>query len=110
MLPDDNGVLVKVGDVGAAGALGVLLEDHPAEVGVEETLADRVGVLFGVGVAVVSAVLAGPPTDGTLDGTGADKGEVDLERSGGLVGGVSPETVVAWKRDEVSMCDILVAV
>lgn len=96
VLPDDDGVLVEVGDVGAAGALGVLLHDHPAEVGVEEALADRVGVLFGVGVAVVSAVAARPPADGALDGTSAHGGKVDFEGEGGLVRGVSPETVVSW--------------
>lgn len=98
VLPHDNRILVEVGDIGTASALGILLEDHPAEVGVEETLADGVGVLFGVGVAVVSAVVAGPPANGTFDSTSADKGEVDLERSAGFVGGVSPKTVVACSR------------
>jgi hypothetical protein len=97
VLPDDDGVLVEVGDVGAAGALGVLLEDHPAEVGVEETLADRVGVLDGVGVSVVGAVIPGPPPDGALHGAGAHGSKVDLKRRGGLVRAVSPETVVAYK-------------
>ena len=94
MLPDNDGVLVEIGDVGAAGALGVLLEDHPSEMGVEEALVDGVGVLLGVGVAVVGAVLPGPPSNGSLYGTSTDGGEVDLERGGGLVGSVSPETVV----------------
>lgn len=56
VLPDNDAVLVEVGDVSAANSLGVLLHDHPADVGVQETLADRVGVLFGVGVSVVRAV------------------------------------------------------
>lgn len=34
VLPDDNRVLVQVGDVGAANSLRVLLHDHPADVGV----------------------------------------------------------------------------
>ena len=100
VLPDDDGVLVEVGDVGTAGALGVLLHDHPAEVRVEETLANRVGVLFGVGIAVVSTVAARPPADGALDGTSAHGGEVDLEGKRGLVRGVSPETVVACGNGE----------
>lgn len=97
VLPDDDGVLVEVGDVGTAGALGVLLHDHPAEVRVEETLADRVGILFGVGIAVVSTVTARPPADGALDGTSAHSGKVYLEGQRSLVRGVSPETVVACK-------------
>jgi hypothetical protein len=31
MLPDDDGVIVEVGDVGTADALWVLLHDHPSE-------------------------------------------------------------------------------
>lgn len=63
VLPDDKGVLVEIGNVGAADAFWVLLHDHPAHVRVYETLADRVGVLVRVGVAVVGAVAAGPPSD-----------------------------------------------
>ena len=40
VLPNDDWVIVQVGDVGSANALWVLLHDHPSEVGVEETLAD----------------------------------------------------------------------
>jgi len=54
-------------------------------VGVEEALADRVGVLFGVGVAVVGAVSGRPPADGALDGASTDSGKIDLEGKGGLV-------------------------
>lgn len=94
MLPNDNGALVQVGDVGSADALGVLLENHPADVRVEETLADGVGILVGVGVSVVSTVVPGPPPDGALNSAGADGSKVDLERKGGLVGLVSPQSVV----------------
>jgi hypothetical protein len=79
VLPDDDGVLVEVGDVSAADTLGVLLHDHPAEMAVEETLADRVGVLVGVGVAVVGAVITAPPADGTLNSSSTDGGEEDPE-------------------------------
>lgn len=95
VLPDDDGVLVQVSDVGTALVLGVLLEHHPPHVRVEKTLADRVRVLFGIGVTVVSAVAGRPPSDGTFDGTGTDGGEINLERSSGLVGRMSPQTMVA---------------
>ena len=57
VLPDNDGVLVEIGDIGTAGAFGILLHDHPAEVGVQETLANGVRILLGVGVAVVSTVI-----------------------------------------------------
>jgi hypothetical protein len=95
VLPDDDGVLVQVGDVGAANAARVLLHDHPADVAVEQALANRVGILVRIGVAVVRAVQAGPPTSTALDGSRATGGEEDLEREPSLVARVSPQTVVA---------------
>jgi hypothetical protein len=32
VLPDNNGIIVEIRDVGAADALRVLLHDHPADV------------------------------------------------------------------------------
>lgn len=102
VLPDDNGVLVEIGDVGAANALGVLLHDHPAEMAVEETLADAVGVFAGVGVAVMSAVVAGPPTNGALNGTAANKRKEDAQNNASVVRLVCPETMVAGGDPETS--------
>ena len=102
MLPDNNGIIVEIGDVGAANALGVLLHKHPAEVRVEKTLPDAVGVLVGVGVAVVSAVVTGPPSDRTLNGTATNSSKEDLERNAGGVGSVCPQTVVASGDTEAS--------
>ena len=95
VLPDNDGVLVQVGDVGAANTLGVLLHDHPAKMAVEKSLADAVWVLVGVGVAVVGTVVAAPPADGTLNGTAANKGKEDAEWERGVVGLVCPEAMVA---------------
>jgi len=102
VLPDNNGVVVEVGDIGAANPLGVLLHEHPAEVGVEKTLPDAVGVLVGVSVAVVSAVVAGPPSDGALNGTATNSSEEDLEREAGGIGSVRPQAVVAGGNTEAS--------
>jgi hypothetical protein len=52
---------------------------------VEETLADGIGILDGVGVSVVSAVIPRPPADRALHGASAHGSEVDLEGGGGLV-------------------------
>lgn len=94
MLPDDNRIVVQIGDVGTADAARVLLQDHPANVAVEETLADGVRVLLSIGVAVVRTVKARPPASATLDGSSATSGEEDLERKRGLVARVSPEAMI----------------
>lgn len=96
VLPDDDGVLIEVRNVGAAGLLRVLFHDHPADVRVKQTLADRVGILDSVGISVVGTMIPGPPSDGALYGTSAHGSEVDLERCGGLVRAMSPETVITY--------------
>lgn len=95
VLPYDNGVVVQVRDIGTANSLGVLLHDHPADVGVEQALADGIGVLLGVGITVVSTVVPGPPSDGTLDSGSSHSSQVDLDGERGLVGAMSPKSVVA---------------
>lgn len=63
VLPNDNGILVQVGNVCSANSLGVLLHNHPSQMRVHKTLADTVWVLIGVGITMVSPVVSGPPTD-----------------------------------------------
>lgn len=63
VLPDDDGILVQVGDVGSANSFGVLFHDHPSDVRVHQPLADRVWVLFGVGVSVMGSMITRPPSD-----------------------------------------------
>jgi len=63
MLPDNDGVIVQIGDVGTADTLWVLLHDHPSDMRVQKTLPDGVWVLVGVGVSVVSTVISRPPSD-----------------------------------------------
>lgn len=58
VLPDNDGVIVEVRNVGTADSLWVLLQEHPSEVGVDEPLADRVWVLVGIGVTVMSSVIS----------------------------------------------------
>jgi len=95
VLEDNNGIVVEIGDVGTADSPGVLLHNHPSDVAVEETLTNGIGVLLGVGVTVVSAVIPGPPSCATLDSGSASSRKEDLEREGGLVASVSPKTMVA---------------
>lgn len=66
MLPDYDRVLVEVGNISTTETLRVLLHQHPPDVGIEETFADRVRVFVGVGVAVMSPVISSPPSYGTF--------------------------------------------
>lgn len=95
VLPHNDGVLVKIRDIGTADALGVLLHDHPAQVGVEQTLADGIGVLVGIGVTVVSTMVASPPADGALNGTATNSCQPDPQGECSGIRGVSPETVIS---------------
>lgn len=90
VLEDNDRILVKIGDIGTAGTLGVLLNDHPAEMAVKQTLPDGVGILLGVGISVVSAVTLGPPAGGTLHGTSTNGGEINTEREAGFVATMRP--------------------
>lgn len=96
VLPDDNRVLVEIGDVGTADTLGVLLHDHPAEMRVHEALANGVWVLVGIGVSVMSTVVPRPPSDGALYGTATHGSEEDLEGSCCRVRAMSPEAMVTY--------------
>ncbi len=94
VLPYDDWVIVQVGYVGTADALWILLHQHPSEVGVDKTLADRVWVLVGIGVSVVSPMVSGPPSDGTLNGATSSGGEQDLQWKGSGVRAVSPKAMI----------------
>ena len=63
VLPDNDGVVIQIGDIGTTDALWILLHYHPSNMRVNETLSDRVGVLVGIGVSVMSSVISRPPSD-----------------------------------------------
>jgi hypothetical protein len=67
MLPDNDGVIVQIGDISTTNALWVLLHDHPSDVRVEKALPNGVWVLVGVGVSVMCSVISRPPSDRTFD-------------------------------------------
>ncbi len=96
MLPDDDRIFIEVAYVNSPYASRILDHDHPAEVAVEEAFADGVGVLVGVGVAVVGAVVTGPPADGSFDSAATNGSKEDAKREGGGVGCVCPEAVITW--------------
>ena len=68
VLPANDRVLAEVANVGNT-RLSAGLHQHPADVGVEETLMGVVRVEVGVGVTMVCTVATRPPLDRTLDGT-----------------------------------------
>lgn len=95
VLPDNDGVLVEIGDIGTTSTLRVLLDDHPANVAVQKTLPHGVGIFFGVGVSVVGAVTLRPPAGRTLHGTSANGGKVNAKGERALVAAMGPETMVS---------------
>lgn len=85
VLPDNDRIFIQVGDIGTSNPLWVLLHDHPSNVRVQKPFPDRIWVFIGIGISVVGAVVAGPPSDRTLDSTTADGGEEDPQRKSGRV-------------------------
>jgi hypothetical protein len=94
VLPNDDGVLVEIRDVGAADSSGVLLHDHPSYVAVKQTLANGIGILVGVGVPMVGSVTAGPPTGAALHSGGTTGGKENSKGKSSLVARVGPEAMV----------------
>ena len=94
MLPDNNRVLVKIRDISPANPLRILLHQHPAEMGVEKTLANRIWVLVGISVAVMGAMVPGPPSHGSFDSTSANQSEKDPEWECSGIRRMCPQSMV----------------
>lgn len=54
VLPNNNGVIVQVRNVGPSDTLRVLLHDHPANMRVQQALSDAIGVLLGARQSISS--------------------------------------------------------
>lgn len=96
MLEFDDRILAKIRNIGHT-RLSSRLDDHPADVRPEKAVVCSIGVEIGVGVSVMSTMAAGPPVDGTLNGTGAHQGKEVFKWLGGIVRSVRPQTVVACR-------------
>lgn len=94
MLENDDRVQSQVGDVSSGSVLWVSLGQHPAHVGVPETLTSVIWVSVCVGVSVVNSVRVAPPLDGTLNGTGTKEGKESSRSPVGVVGLVRVQTMV----------------
>lgn len=98
VLETDDGVLIQVLDGHAADLVRVLLHQHPPHVRVPEALHRRVRVALSVHVAVVSAMVAGPPAHGALHSGGAGQHQADGQALRGFVGAVCKQAVVACRQ------------
>lgn len=72
VLHTDKEIGVEIGDIGSSDALRVLFEDHPSEMSIHQAFSDRIGVLLGIGVSMVSTMISRPPADGSLNGTATE--------------------------------------
>ena len=63
VLPDNDWILIEIRNICSSYSFWVLLHQHPTEVRVEKTFADRVWVLLGVGISVMGSVISCPPSD-----------------------------------------------
>ena len=96
LLEHNDLVLLQVLHVGSATSLNdqlVFLQKQPSAVREKQTILRVMGVLLGVGVTVVSAVVTRPMPDGTLVGTTVAKHQKDLDGGRGGVRAVRPQTV-----------------
>lgn len=94
VLPADDWIPAEIGNVGDT-RLAAGLDEHPANVGPEETLVGGVRIKVGVGVAMVCTVTTRPPLDRPLDGTSTSECQSIFKRLGGVVGTMRPQSVVA---------------
>lgn len=101
VLPLHNPVLAQITDIGDSD-LSSGLDQHPSNVGPEEALLGGVGVKISVGVTVMGSVTSAPPLDGTFNSTATGSGKNILERNTGIVGTVSPKSVVTGGNTEAS--------
>lgn len=99
MLPDDNRVFIEIRNISPPNSFWVLLHYHPAEVGVEESLADAIWVLVCVGITMMSTVVTSPclyqsesqscimkqhtPAHRSLNRSSANSGQEYSQRQGG---------------------------
>lgn len=51
--------------------------------GVEESLADRVGILVGIGVSVMGTMISSPPSHGPFNGSTTNGSKEYPQRDGG---------------------------
>lgn len=115
---------LEIRDVCPAHGSGILLDQHPQQVRPEQSLLCAIWILntqnidveflqerhcgqakmcvyvvrnylFGVSIAMVGTVVAAPPADGALHGTGRGNHENELEGGSSGICSMGPETMVS---------------
>jgi len=94
VLEHDTLMGIKIANIDATGTTGILLEDHPADMGVPKALVDSIWVLIGINVTMMGAVIATPPAGRAFKSCCAPSEQNELNRERGVVGLVRPEAMV----------------
>jgi hypothetical protein len=63
VLPNNDSIIVQVGNIGTADAFRVLLQDNPAQMRVHNSIAHRIWVLVRIGMSIMCSMVSGPPPD-----------------------------------------------
>ena len=63
MLPHDDGVFVQIRNIRTTDPLWILFHDHPTKVRIQETLSNRIRILVGIGISMMSTMIPRPPSD-----------------------------------------------
>ena len=97
VLPNNDGVFVQIGNICPSNAFRILLQDHPSQVRIHQSFADTVRVFFRIRIAMMSSVIARPPTDGSFNSTTSNGGKKHLKRKSGRIRSVGPQTVISFR-------------
>lgn len=102
MLPLYQRVLSQVGYFGwPCFKFGV--KDYPADVRPKETPLGVIWIEVGIGISVVRTVPASPPVTRALNCTCPGQDKEDLQREGGVVRSMGPQTMIACSNTEHSV-------
>src|SRR6266480_8001206 len=101
MLPTHERVVLQITHVIEWG-LGIEFKKQPADVGVEKTFGNVVGILVVIGVFVMPPMFACPQEDGVFEGARAEKKHHQAQRPFRLVALVGEKPVIAGRDAESS--------
>lgn len=77
VLPNNNGVVVKIADINNCNISRIWFEDQPSNMSVQQSFVNRIWISVSVGVAMMCAMVSGPRPDGVLDRSAAKSSQPD---------------------------------
>lgn len=98
MLDGNNGFSLKIGNIGMANTVLWAVDKHPSKVRKEETTVSAIGILVGIGPAMMGTMAARPPVNGTFNSTTACKAIKPSKRKGSSIGTMGPQTMITYLR------------